>query len=87
MPRAHDWKFLAVVGNRLAETRSALNLSQGQVARRAKITAQQLSRYELGLSDPPLSTLVRIAKVLGISAPAVTALLVQTALLAEQDRT
>ena len=55
-------------------------MTQTFVARKAWITPQQLSRYELGLSDPPICTLERITKALKMS---ITALLVQTSIMAD----
>jgi transcriptional regulator with XRE-family HTH domain len=74
LPKDHDYLFLADLGRRLVNRRESLNLSQTQVALKSGITPQQMSRYELGLSDPPLSTLLRIAKALRLNP---TALLVQ----------
>ena len=75
--------FLAEIGRRLASKRDDLGMSQHQVARKAKLTAQQLSKYELGLSDPPISTLMRITDVLQMSP---TALLIQSMILADTDK-
>jgi transcriptional regulator with XRE-family HTH domain len=76
MPKAHDFKFLVEIGARLQIERERQDLTQAEVCKRAKISPQQLSRYELGLSDAPISTLKRICKALGMN---ITALLVQTA--------
>jgi transcriptional regulator with XRE-family HTH domain len=83
MPKHHDYRFLAEIGRRLADKREQLGLSQLYVAKRAKMTPQQVSKYELGLSDPPLSTLLRITRVLQMSP---TALLIQSMILAETDK-
>jgi transcriptional regulator with XRE-family HTH domain len=83
MPKHHDYRFLAEIGRRLADKRAHLGLSQQYVAKRAKMTPQQVSKYELGLSDPPLSTLLRITRVLQMSP---TALLIQSMILAETDK-
>ena len=83
MPKAHDYRFLAEIGRRLSDRREALNMTQAQTAKLAKIQPQQLSKYELGLSDPPLSTLLRICAALKINT---TALLVQTTLVSEGDK-
>jgi transcriptional regulator with XRE-family HTH domain len=84
MPREHDYLFLAEIGRRLAERREQLGLSQPDLASKVKISHQMLSRYELGQSDPPMSTFMRICSALGISP---TPILVQVALLSEQDKT
>jgi transcriptional regulator with XRE-family HTH domain len=81
MPKMHDFRFLQEVGRRIINRREELGLSQSDVATKAKITPQQLSKYELGLSDPPISTLKRITHALGMS---VTALLVQCSVMSEQ---
>jgi transcriptional regulator with XRE-family HTH domain len=83
MPKSHDLQFLQEIGRQLQNRREELGLSQTAIASPANITAQQLSRYELGLSDPPLSTLLRICKSLGINA---TALLIQTIVLTEHPK-
>lgn len=83
MPKTHDFRFLAEIGRRLADKRDQLGLSQRDVAARSKLTAQQVSAYERGLSDPPLSTLLRITRVLQMSP---TALLIQSMILAETDK-
>ena len=81
MPRRHDYRFLEEIGRRLSDRREALGVTQTFVARKAWITPQQLSRYELGLSDPPICTLERITKALKMS---ITALLVQTGIMEDQ---
>jgi transcriptional regulator with XRE-family HTH domain len=83
MPKTHDYRFLAEIGRRLASKRDDLGLSQADVAAKSKLTPQQVSRYELGLSDPPLSTLLRITRVLQMSP---TALLIQSMILSETDK-
>jgi transcriptional regulator with XRE-family HTH domain len=83
MPRSHDYRFLAEIGRRLTDKRETLGMSQFQTAKKARISPQQLSKYELGLSDPPISTLMRITQVLQMSP---TALLIQSMLLAETDK-
>ena len=56
-------------------------MTQDDVCRQVRISAQMLSRYELGLSDPPISTLLRVCKALELNP---TALLVQTSVMADQ---
>jgi transcriptional regulator with XRE-family HTH domain len=67
MPKTHDYRTLATIGRRLAAQRGVLGMSQADVAGHAKITGQQLSSYERGLSDPPLSTLLRLMRVLRVA--------------------
>lgn len=83
MPKHHDYRFLAEIGRRLASKRDTLGLSQEAVAKRSKLTPQQVSLYERGLSDPPLSTIMRITRVLQMSP---TALLIQAAIMSETDK-
>ncbi len=83
MGRIHDYRFLAAIGRRLLDKREELGLSQYQVARLVRISPQQLSKYEFGLSDAPLSTFLRLTAALKLSAPDI---LIQCSLLAEQDK-
>jgi transcriptional regulator with XRE-family HTH domain len=83
MPKHHDYRYLAEIGRRLADKRDQLGLSQQNVADKSNLTKQQVSMYERGLSDPPLSTLLRLTKVLQMSA---TALLIQSAIMSETDK-
>ena len=80
MPKHHDFLFLAEIGRRLHDKREDMQFSQQGVADASNITPQMLSRYELGIADPPLSTLVRICKALQMSP---TALLIQSMIMAE----
>lgn len=41
--------------------------SQGQLAQKAGIDLQKISKYERGISSPPIGTLVKIAKALDVS--------------------
>lgn len=81
MPKTHDYRFLEEIGRRLINRREELGLTQEAVAIKSKVSPQQLSKYELGLSDPPLSTLLRITFALRMSA---TALLMQTSVSADK---
>ena len=83
MPKHHDFRFLAEIGRRLSAKRERLGLSQQYVADKAKLTPQQVSLYELGMSDPPLSTIMRITRVLQMSP---TSLLIQSAIMSETDK-
>jgi transcriptional regulator with XRE-family HTH domain len=83
MPKLHDLRFLAEIGRRMADKRDQLGLSLEDVATRAKLSAQQVSMYERGLSDPPLSTLLRLTRVLQMSP---TALLIQSMIMSEGDK-
>ena len=83
MPKTHDYRFLAEIGRRLADKRERLGLSQQYVADKTKLTPQQVSLYERGMSDPPLSTIMRITRVLQMSP---TSLLIQSAIMSETDK-
>ena len=83
MPKTHDYRFLAEIGRRLATKRERLGLSQQYVADKSRLTPQQVSLYERGLSDPPLSTIMRITRVLQMSP---TSLLIQSAIMSETDK-
>lgn len=71
MPRCHDTVFLKLLGQRLFDRRTELGLPQSKIADKAKISVQQLSRYELGDSDAPISTFIRICEALKLNASAV----------------
>ena len=51
---------------RIKELRAERELSQEELADRAGISRQYLSRLEIGRHDPSLSTLVKLAKALGV---------------------
>ena len=80
MPKHHDYLFLAEIGRRLHARREDMGFSQQGVADASNITPQMLSRYEQGMADPPLSTIVRICQALQLSP---TALLIQSMIMAE----
>ncbi len=50
----------------VAAARAASGLSQSQVSGRSGIHATEVSRIERGLRDPRLSTVVRLARALGV---------------------
>jgi transcriptional regulator with XRE-family HTH domain len=52
---------------RLRQLRRERDWSQGQLAKRAGIDLQRISKYERGISSPPLETLARIARTLDVS--------------------
>ena len=59
---------MAAIGEVLRETRLRLGLSQGAVAKRAGMTAAQLSHIEMGRSaSPEFITVTRIAAALQLS--------------------
>ena len=83
MPKHHDYLFLAEIGRRLHDKREDMAFSQQSVADASNITPQMLSRYEQGMADPPLSTLVRICQALQLSP---TALLIQSMIMVEPHK-
>ena len=54
------------VGSRIRFYRRACRLSQRELARRLRMAAPQLSRYETGHTQPGLKVLDRIARVLDV---------------------
>ncbi len=51
---------------RLKALRTQREMSQEALARKAGISREYLARLETGKHDPPLSTLVRLARALGV---------------------
>lgn len=66
MPRTPDATD-AAVGRRIGERRSALGLSQGALAQRLGVSAQQVQKYESGANRISASRLSDIATALGVS--------------------
>lgn len=52
---------------RLRRLRRERDWSQGQLAQKIDIDAQRISKYERGLSSPPIETLIPIARALDVS--------------------
>lgn len=55
------------LGTNLREARERLGLTQEQVAERSGVHATEVSRIEGGKRDPQVSTLLRLAKAVGVS--------------------
>ncbi|MCP4720213.1 MAG: helix-turn-helix transcriptional regulator [Desulfobacteraceae bacterium] len=53
--------------NILRRLRKNKDWSQGQLAQKAGIDLQKISKYERGVTSPPITTLVKIATALGVS--------------------
>lgn len=51
----------------LKRLRKNKDWSQGQLAQKAGIDLQKISKYERGVSSPPMPTLVKIAEALDVS--------------------
>jgi len=54
------------IGNKIAEARKKINISQAQLAQRLFITAQAVGKWERGESMPDIITLNRLAEILGV---------------------
>jgi transcriptional regulator with XRE-family HTH domain len=58
------------LGEKLLQVRNTLGLSQSEMFRRLDaedlITSKQISKYELGITEPPLPILLRYARVAGV---------------------
>jgi len=55
-----------MIGNKIAEARKKINISQAQLAERLFITAQAVGKWERGESLPDIITLNRLAEILGV---------------------
>ncbi len=55
-----------MIGNKIAETRKKLNISQAQLAERLFISSQAVGKWERGESMPDLITFNRLAEILGV---------------------
>ena len=55
------------LGQAVYDRRTALDISQSELARRANITQSQISKLELGGTVPTLPLLARLAKALDAS--------------------
>jgi transcriptional regulator with XRE-family HTH domain len=62
-----DKAFYVALGQRIAEQRKALNLSQQQLAQKLGIAQQTLAHYEVGRLRVAAALLPPIAKTLGLS--------------------
>jgi transcriptional regulator with XRE-family HTH domain len=55
------------LGQRLLDLRGRAELTQVEVAAKAKLTRQHLQRLEYGNSNPKLETLFELARVYGVT--------------------
>ena len=62
-----DMRFYRVMGQRIAEARKALNMTQVQLAETLGIPQQTLAHYEVGRSRAPAALIPEIARVLAVS--------------------
>ncbi|MGH2664849.1 helix-turn-helix domain-containing protein [Flavobacterium sp.] len=54
------------IGNKIAEARKKINLSQANLAQQVSISAQAVGKWERGESMPDIMTLNRLAEILGV---------------------
>src|SRR3989344_5350430 len=54
------------IGNKIATARKKANLSQAELAQQVSISAQAVGKWERGESMPDISTLNRLAEILGV---------------------
>jgi transcriptional regulator with XRE-family HTH domain len=54
------------MGSRIRRLRKAKDMSQAELAKRAKLTRVYVTRLEAGQQDPSLSTINALAKALGV---------------------
>ncbi len=54
------------MGNKIAEARKKLTLSQAELAKKVSISPQAVGKWERGESLPDISTLSRLADILGV---------------------
>jgi transcriptional regulator with XRE-family HTH domain len=55
-----------MIGNKIAEARNKLNISQAQLAKSLFISAQAVGKWERGESMPDITTLNRLAEIFGV---------------------
>ncbi len=55
-----------MIGNKIAEARKKINISQAQLAERLFISPQAVGKWERGESFPDIITFNRLAKTLGV---------------------
>ncbi|KIO78890.1 DNA-binding protein [Pedobacter lusitanus] len=55
-----------MIGNRIAEGRRKINISQAELAQRLFISSQAVGKWERGESMPDITTFNRLAEILGV---------------------
>jgi uncharacterized protein YjbI with pentapeptide repeats len=55
-----------MIGNKIAEARKKINISQAQLALRLSISSQAVGKWERGESMPDITTFNRLAEILGV---------------------
>jgi transcriptional regulator with XRE-family HTH domain len=66
MPNLNEKTFVSFLGQKLRKLRKEQNLTQLDLARQVGITNGQISTIERGVSSPSISTLHKVAAVLGV---------------------
>lgn len=61
------WCMASRLAKRLKELRAERGLTQAALAKRAGVTLSYIGRLEIGMHDPQLSTLMKLAKALKVS--------------------
>lgn len=54
------------IGNKIAQARKEINLSQAELAQQVSISPQAVGKWERGESMPDITTLNRLAEILGV---------------------
>jgi transcriptional regulator with XRE-family HTH domain len=54
------------IGNKIAQARKKINLSQSELAKQVSISPQAVGKWERGESMPDISTLNRLAEIFGV---------------------
>lgn len=57
---------IKIIGNKIAEARKKMNISQAQLAQRLFISSQAVGKWERGESMPDITTFSRLAEMLGV---------------------
>ncbi|MES2130811.1 MAG: pentapeptide repeat-containing protein [Bacteroidota bacterium] len=55
------------IGNKIAEARKKINLSQAELAQQVSISSQAVGKWERGESMPDIMTLNRLAEIFGVT--------------------
>src|SRR5664279_1823464 len=55
-----------MIGNKIAEARKKVNISQAQLAQRLFISPQAVGKWERGESMPDIITFIRLAEIMGV---------------------
>jgi transcriptional regulator with XRE-family HTH domain len=64
---ANPERVLGLIGRRLAELRTARELTQEQLAERAEVSARYIQRVEAGTENLTVRTLIKMSNALRVS--------------------